>query len=74
MFPCLTRDLVDWKATKSYNLAKNNPDSQNIFEYNVLDTFYPQRPTSLENICFYDFVANYEFQGVDTAGQRVYKN
>ena len=54
-------------------LAKNNPHSQNIFQDNVLDTFYPQRPASLEKVCLYDFVANYEFQGIDTAGQRVYR-
>ena len=55
------------------DLAKNNPHSQNIFQDNVVDTFYPQRPTSLENVCLYDFVAHYEFQGIDTAGQRVYR-
>ena len=54
-------------------LAENNPHSENIFEDNVLDTFYPQRPASLENVCLYDFVAKYEFQGVDTSGQRVYR-
>ena len=54
-------------------LAENNPHSENIFEDNVLDIFYPQRPASLENICLYDFVAKYEFQGVDTSGQRVYR-
>ena len=54
-------------------LAKNNPHSQNIFQDNVLDIFYPQRPASLEKVCLYDFVANYEFQGIDTAGQRVYR-
>ena len=48
-------------------LAKNNSHSQNIFQDNVLDTFYPQRPASLEKVCLYDFVANY---GIDTAGQR----
>jgi hypothetical protein len=54
-------------------MARLNPDSQNIFEDNVLDTFYPQRPALLESVCLYDFVANYEFQGIDTNGQRVYK-
>ena len=54
-------------------MARHNPDSRNIFEDNVVDTFNPQRPAALENVCVYDFVANYEFQGVDTNGQRVYK-
>ena len=53
--------------------ARLNPDNQNIFDDNVLDTFYPQRPAALDSICLYDFVANYVFQGVDTNGQRVYK-
>ena len=55
------------------DLAKHTPHSQNIFEDNLLDTFYPQRPTALENVCLYDFVSHYEFQGVDNAGQRVYR-
>ena len=54
-------------------MARLNPDNQNIFDDNVLDTFYPQRPATLESICLYDFVANYVFQGVDRDGQRVYK-
>ena len=55
------------------DLAKHTPHSQNIFEDNLLDTFYPQRPTVLEDVCLYDFVSHYEFQGVDNAGQRVYR-
>ena len=42
-------------------LAENNPQSEIIFEDNVVDTFYPQRPASLENVCLYDFVANYGY-------------
>ena len=46
--------------------------AKNIFDDNVLDTFYPREIlSSLENVCLYDFVAHYEFQGIDTAGQRV---
>ena len=54
-------------------MVRHNPNSENIFEDNVLDTFYPQRPASLDNVCLYDFVAKYEFQGIDTSGQRVYR-
>ena len=54
-------------------MARQIPNSENIFEDNVLDTFYPQRPASLEDVCLYDFVAKYEFQDIDTSGQRVYK-
>ena len=61
------------KSQNLQQLAECNPDSHRIFEDNVLDTFYPQRPTSLENVCLYDFVANYEFVGVDNAGQSVYR-
>ena len=54
-------------------MVRHNPNSENIFEDNVLDTFYPQRPAFLEDVCLYDFVAKYEFQGIDTSGQRVYR-
>ena len=66
-----SRRLKNHKALQQ--LAECNPDSHRIFEDNALDTFYPQRPASLENVCLYDFVANYEFAGVDNAGQRVYR-
>ena len=32
-------------------MARHNPDSRNIFEDNVVDTFYPPRPAALENVC-----------------------
>ena len=54
-------------------MVRHNPNSESIFEDNVLDTFYPQRLASLEDVCLYDFVAKYEFQGIDTSGQRVYR-
>ena len=40
-----------------------------IFEDNLIDKFYPQRPSELEDVCLYDFVANYELQG----GKRQYR-
>ena len=36
----------------------------------MIDTFYPQRPSELEDVCLYDFVANY---GLDTHGKRQYR-
>ena len=54
-------------------MAECNPNDKAIFEDNVVDTFYPQRPAKLEHVCLYDFIAQYEFQGIDDQGQRVYK-
>ena len=31
-------------------IAKHNPDCEEIFEDNLIDTFYPQRPANLENV------------------------
>ena len=54
-------------------MAKHNPDTENIFENNLIDTYYPQRPQELKDICLYDFVANYDWQGRDDDGNRVYR-
>ena len=55
------RKLKDHKVLK--DMAKDNPETEDIFEDNLIDTYYPQRPRDLENICLYDFVANYEWYG-----------
>ena len=54
-------------------IAKENPDTENIFEDNLIDTYYPQRPINLEALCLYDFVANYDWYGKDDSGNRKYK-
>ena len=54
-------------------LKEKNPDSTDIFEENLLDTFYPQRPGKIEDICVYDFVAKYTKSGVDKDGNTVYR-
>ena len=54
-------------------IAKHNPSDKAIFEDNVVDTFYPQRPAKLEHVHLYDFIAQYEFQGIHDQDQRVYK-
>ena len=38
-----------------------------------MDTFYPQRPQELEDVCLYDFVADYDWQGLDDQGRRKYR-
>ena len=53
-------------------IARNNPDTEDIFEDNLIDTFYPQRPQSLEDVCLYDFVANYDWHSKDDSGNRKY--
>ena len=59
------KDLVE--------LQENDPDSADIFEDNLIDTFYPQRPRQLENVCLYDFVSEYERCGQDDSGKYEYR-
>ena len=66
-----SRELKDHKQLKE--IAKHNPDNEDIFEDNVIDIFYPQRPQELEDVCLYDFVANYDWQGLDDQGRRKYR-
>ena len=54
-------------------MKENNPDSTDIFEENLIDTFYPQRPDDLEDVCLYNFVPEYTKSGVDKDGNRVYR-
>ena len=54
-------------------IAKCSPDTKYIFEDNLVDTYYPKRPQELEDVCLYDFVANYEWQGRDDDGNRKYR-
>ena len=67
-----SRRLKDHKILE--DVAKHNPDSEDIFQSNLLDTYYPQRPNDLEDICLYDFVANYDYCGTDSrTGERQYR-
>ena len=45
----------------------------NIFEANLLDTFYPERPDNMVDVCLYDFVADYTKCGVDKDGKTQYR-
>ena len=66
-----SRRLKDHKVLE--DVAKHNPDSEDIFQSNLLDTYYPQRPNDLEDVCLYDFVANYDYCGKDSrTGKRQY--
>ena len=64
------RRLKDNKMLQE--IAKKNPDTENIFEDNLTDTYYSQRPINLEALCL-DFVANYDWYGKDDSGNRKYK-
>lgn len=41
-------------------MAKRNPDTVDIYEDNLKDTYYPHGPDSPEDVCLYDLVANYD--------------
>ena len=49
-----------------------NPDSDNIFKENLCTTYYPNRPQELYDVCLHDFVANYDWYGKDSDGNRTY--
>ena len=66
-----SRRLKDHKVLE--DVAKHNPDSEEIFQDNLLDNHYPRRPSDLEAVCLYDFVANYDYCGTDGNGDRKYK-
>ena len=52
------------------NIHKKDPESEDIFEDSLLETHYPKRPINLENVCLYDFVANYDWYAKDKQGNR----
>jgi len=54
-------------------LAEIDPDSIDVFENNLIDNFYPNRPNELENVCVYDFIKWYTYSGIDGAGNRTYR-
>ena len=59
--------------SKLQEVREQDPNSTNIFEPNLVDTFYPERPDEMEDVCLYDFVANYAKSGVDKNGRRQYR-
>ena len=63
------RRLKDY--TKLQNLKATCPNSTAIFEDNLIDTFYPHRPSELDDVCLYDFVKDYTHE--KQKGQHVYR-
>ena len=59
--------------SKLVEIQQRNPNSTNIFEENLVDTFYPERPDEMEDVCLYDFVANYVKCGIDKDGKTKYR-
>ena len=66
-----SRRLKDHRVLE--DVAKRDPDSEDIFQDNLLDNHYPRRPSDLEGVCLYDFVANYDYCGTDGCGNRKYR-
>ena len=58
--------------SKLVQMQQDDPNSTNLFEDNLVDTFYPCRPGDMEDMCLYDFVADYVKNGVDKNGRTVY--
>ena len=56
--------------SKLVEMRERNPDSTDIFEGNLIDTFYPERPDHMENVCL---VAEYMKCGVDEHGNTQYR-
>ena len=52
--------------SKLVEMREMNPDSTDIFENNLIDTFYHKRPADMEDTCLYEFVAWYAKSGIDT--------
>ena len=64
------------RRLKNYSILlkmqESDPNSTNILETGMMDTYYPQRPTELEMVCLYDFIKWYEYRGGDEIGNRMY--
>ena len=43
------------KYSDLQQLAATDPDSENVYCDNLYNTYYPQRPAALEDVCLYDF-------------------
>ena len=56
--------LKDHKVLE--DVAMHNPDSEDIFQSNLLDTYSSQRSNDLQDVCLYDFVANSDYRGTDS--------
>ena len=63
--------LKDHKVLE--DVAKRDPASEDIFQDSLLDNHYPRRPSNLEGVCLYDSIANYDYSGTDSNGDRKYR-
>ena len=50
-------------------MESTDPDSENIFKESLYSNYYPDRPEELQDLCLYDFVANFDWYGKDSKGQ-----
>ena len=57
--------------SKLVQMQQNDANSTNLFEDNLVDTFYPCRPNDMEGVWLYDFVADYVKIGVAKNGKTV---
>ena len=53
-------------------LAESDPHSNDLYQANLIDNFYPNRPTSLAHVCLFDFVKWYRRGDNDAEGRRQY--
>ena len=54
-------------------MESTDPDSENIFKENLYSNYYPDRPEELQDLFLHDFVANFDWYGKDSKGQRKYR-
>ena len=54
-------------------MAASNPNAEEIYAPSLIDNFYPTRPSELINVCLYDFVAHYKYDGTDKNGECKYR-
>jgi hypothetical protein len=43
-------------------IASVNPTSTDLYYQNILDTYYPNRPNEIKNMCLYDFSSIYDYK------------
>ena len=53
-------------------LQQMDPDSNVLYQANLFDNFYPNRPAALSHVCLYDFVKWYRRGDDDAEGRRQY--
>ena len=54
-------------------IQERDAQSTDIFKDNIIDNFYPERPDDMEEVCLYDFVAEYQKCGEDDDANPVYR-